>query len=441
MTPRLPLKVAWQRLCNSYYGWRITALAALAIMLTGPGQTIGASVFVDHMIADLELSRSQVSLAYLYGTIGGAMALTLVGRSIDRFGVRWVMAVTGVLFGIAIAGMSGVTGFVSLTIGFVGIRLLGQGVLNLTATTSVAFWFEERRGLALGIATAAGAGLMSLVPLIVNYSIGHIGWRGTWLAIAPVVGTSIVVIALVGMRNSPAELGLEIDGKKPPCSDSDAIDDESGAYNKGVTATAVSHYSTRGEALRSLAFWAIVTVAGSNSLIVTGLIFHQVSLLGEQGLTPSQAAATFVPLSLASLCAQFAAGALTDRFSARQMLIVAMASLLIAMFLLRIVAPGPLTIVYAIVLGASTGMVKPIEATLTPRIYGLRHIGSIRGVLLSINVTASALGPYALAVGFEHFGAYGPALLILSALPVLAIIAISLARIPDGPTPRSRPAN
>ena len=43
--------------------------AVLAAGLTGPGQTIGVSVFIDHFVEDLALSRPLVSTAYLIGTL------------------------------------------------------------------------------------------------------------------------------------------------------------------------------------------------------------------------------------------------------------------------------------------------------------------------------------------------------------------------------------
>jgi hypothetical protein len=52
--------------------WAVLAAAVALQALTGPGQTVGVSVFVDHLVADLELSRSAVSAAYLVGTLAGA---------------------------------------------------------------------------------------------------------------------------------------------------------------------------------------------------------------------------------------------------------------------------------------------------------------------------------------------------------------------------------
>jgi hypothetical protein len=59
------------RAATRFSGWRIVALAAFALGMSGPGQTAGVSVFVDPMMTSLDLTRSQVSTAHLVGTLGG----------------------------------------------------------------------------------------------------------------------------------------------------------------------------------------------------------------------------------------------------------------------------------------------------------------------------------------------------------------------------------
>ncbi len=71
-----------------YYGWTLLAAATLGMFMTAPGQTLGVSVFLDRIIADLGLTRSTVSLLYTIGTLTGALALPWVGRFIDRRGPR-----------------------------------------------------------------------------------------------------------------------------------------------------------------------------------------------------------------------------------------------------------------------------------------------------------------------------------------------------------------
>lgn len=113
--------------------WAMLVAAVVLQGLTGPGQTIGVSVFVDHLVADLDLTRSAVSVAYLVGTFTGAASMPAAGRLIDRRGVRWAASCFGAAFGAVLVAMAGVTGFVTLLIGFAGARALGQGALTLTA--------------------------------------------------------------------------------------------------------------------------------------------------------------------------------------------------------------------------------------------------------------------------------------------------------------------
>jgi hypothetical protein len=52
---------------------------------------------------------------------------------------------------------------------------------------------------------------------------------------------------------------------------------------------------TRAQAVRTPMFWAVAGAVATTGMIGTGLAFHQIDLLGEQGLTPVQAAANFLP--------------------------------------------------------------------------------------------------------------------------------------------------
>ena len=55
-----------------FSGWRIAAFATVVLGLTGPGQTIGVSVFIDHFADDLELSKNAIAGGYAIGTLTGS---------------------------------------------------------------------------------------------------------------------------------------------------------------------------------------------------------------------------------------------------------------------------------------------------------------------------------------------------------------------------------
>ena len=86
-----------------FYGWRIVGLASLVGALTGPGQSIGVSVFREAMAFDLGTSDTAVSTAYMVGTLGASTALPRLGRWIDEVGVRQAMTVIAVAFALVLA--------------------------------------------------------------------------------------------------------------------------------------------------------------------------------------------------------------------------------------------------------------------------------------------------------------------------------------------------
>ena len=117
--------------------WFVVGSGAATLIATAPGQTAGVSAFIDPMIAGLGIERPAISTAYLVGTLFGAAVLPLIGRAVDRFGALRSTAVIAVFYLAAVFGMSRVTGVASLTLGFMGLRSMGQGALGLVAVTVV----------------------------------------------------------------------------------------------------------------------------------------------------------------------------------------------------------------------------------------------------------------------------------------------------------------
>lgn len=391
-----------------YSGWRILGLAILTAALTGPGQTIGVSVFVDSFIADLDLSRSAVSTAYLVGTMTAATALPWVGRRIDSLGVRRGMTAIGVAFALALVLMSQVAGFVTLAAGFVLIRMLGQGSLTLVSTVAVTLWFERRRGLVLGV-LATGAGmLMSLVPVGSNALIDSIGWRPTWAVLAVVVATTVVPIGWFGMIDRPSDLGLFPDGADTPPNSKTRL---------------LTRSFTRAEAVRTVRFWILVSASAATAMLVTALNFHQISLLGDAGLTTSEAAAMFLPQFLGTAVAGLVFGWISDRLTGRTLVPLAMTVLAVTLLFAGTLAGGPTVLLYALLLGASGGAMRSVGSTLLPRWFGTDHIGSISGLSTFVGVAASSMGPVAYSIARDATGTYTTASLVFVAIPVFVSIA------------------
>ena len=143
-----------------YYGWVIAVVSTLGFLFSIPGQTMGMAVFSDEFIRVFGLTRTELSTAYLLGTVGSALLLTRAGRWYDRFGARVMLVaastvlgltllVIGILDGVAQA-MAAALGlplawvsFPLILLGYFGVRFSGQGVLTSASRNVLLVWFEK----------------------------------------------------------------------------------------------------------------------------------------------------------------------------------------------------------------------------------------------------------------------------------------------------------
>ena len=405
----------WSRSPQGFYGWHVTVYAALVLVATAPGQTVGVSTFIDPMIADLGLERSTISGAYLVGTLGGALALPRIGRLVDRVGARRCMLGFGAAFGAVLVTMSLVGGFAGLLLGFLAIRSLGQGALGLTATTVAARWFERRRGRALGMVSAVGSAGISLVPLLSEMVISAHGWRTAWIVMGVAVWLVVLPVAAWGVRDDPADLGQRPDGDAPA---------------PDGTFTPLPSGLTRRQAFAEPYFWVLTAGVAVSGLLSTAVAFHQISLLGDRGLSSAAAAANFLPQTAAGLVMTLVVGHLIDRVDVRVVVVLAMGLHTLALVWLTFVRPGWSAVAFGMAIGAAGAAIRITEAAAIPAYFGVTHLGYIRGFVASVSVGSTAFGPLLFALGHDLAGSYRPVVLLGAALPLLVTAAALALRPP-----------
>lgn len=387
----------------------------MVLVATAPGQTVGVSTFIDPMIAELGVDRATISGAYLIGTLTGALALPRMGRAIDRYGVRRCMFIVGAGFGAVLVLMSLIGGLVGLLLGFMGIRSLGQGALGLTATTAAARWFERRRGRALGVVSAVGSAGISFVPVLAEIVISAQGWRTAWVVMGVAVWLIVLPAAAWGIRNDPSELGQLPDGDRP------AAGHPHGAPRWGLT---------RRQAFAEPYFWVLTAGIAVSGLLATAVGFHQISLLGERGLSSAAAAANFIPQTVAGLVATLLVGSLIDKVDVRYVVAISMGLHSVALVWLTVVTPGWSAIGFGLAIGAAGASIRITEAAAVPAYFGVMYLGSIRGFVAAIGVGSTAFGPLLFAIGRDLTGSYRAVLLSSAVLPVVVAVVGLIKRPP-----------
>jgi MFS family permease len=378
----------------------------LGLIMTSPGQTYAVSIFIEHFIQDLSLSRTTVSALYTGATLLGSFTLPFWGRLVDRRGARRVVALVSVLFGLACIYMGAVQNALMLGFGFVFIRMLGQGSLGLVSQTVINQWWVRRRGLVMGLSGFSLAVLgMGFFPNLVYWLIAQVGWRLAYPILGMLLILGMAPLGWVLYRSRPEAYGLCPDNEAP-CEPDEAKDARPGEQTDWTVQ----------QAMRTHAFWITLIAAASFTMISTGLFFHMVSIFNSRGLPPAVAASVFAPIAIAAAVTNLGAGIAMDRWQVK--LFIPMALLIQAGSLVMLPYLSSLAGAYlfGVLLGATNGTFRAISAVIWPSYYGRAHLGSIYGFTTAAGVLGAALGPLPFGIVYDLWGTYQPALYSLAAL-------------------------
>ena len=117
-------------------------------------------------------------------------------------------------------------------------------------------------------------------------------------------------------------------------------------------------------------FWLLAVPLAAVPFAVTALVFHQISILGEQGISPGIAAGIFIVFALASAAATSLSGFLTERLGPRKPLGISLGLLLLGVIGLQVASTPLLAAGYAAVVGAAAGIQGVVAGTIWAHYYG-----------------------------------------------------------------------
>jgi MFS family permease len=405
----------------------IIATGAALVALSGPGQTVGFSVFVDPVTESFGISRSQLTAAYLVATLAAAPVGMLLGKRLDRHRLATMIRVVGGCLALALVLTAASPGLPVLALGVFGLRAFGQTGLTLTASVFVARAISDRRGAALGWLTAIGGAAITMTPLLASRLIPLVGWRATWLVLAAVVLAGSFGLAATASRSDrrrrlPADEIAPGLVTEPPLVDSVI---EPAAVTADVEGTADPRQRRWAFAVVTAGF---ATVGG----VGTALGFHQVAVLGERGLTPGQAATNFLPQSLAAAAVAVVVGRLVDRVPGRLVVPSVMVLLVAALSALRLVSTPATAVLFGVLLGAAAAANGASEGALLVRWTGTATLGRLRGRMMAVVVASTAIAPLWFTLLADAVGSFSRAATVTMVLPMGVAVLALMAPLPPG---------
>jgi OFA family oxalate/formate antiporter-like MFS transporter len=413
-----------------FYGWYIVGTGFLANIASSFALASTLSIFLKPLTAELGISRGVFSLLRSGEGIIGALIAPFVGTLVDRYGGRWLIVIGTaiVAVGYLILGyVQTFTQFVIVRLTFVtfGDAMMGSMVVNII----IAQWFLRRRGRALAI-SSMGVGFAKVcMPIVAASLMLWFGWRETWMVFGLVTLVLGVVPALLFVKRSPEAMGFLPDGMEPSISSADPR----AKQNRPAMDIATNQDLewTRGEAVRTGAFWLLVITFGIAGVGVTGLNLHVYPYVSDRGYPPMVAAAVMSVIASMQLFSPLAWGLLAERIDVR---VAAMLR-----FVVQAIGLGLATLtsdifwlyagffLYGIGLGGN--MVLP--EILWANYFGRRSLGKVRGLGMLISQALAAVGPPFFGFLFDATNGYGLSFAIFGAALVTSAVLSLMLRPPE----------
>lgn len=414
-----------------FYGWNILLWGVIGTLLSAPGQTTGVSAFTEPLLGALNISRLDLTLAYMIGTITSSFVLTPAGKLFDRLGARWMGSASCFMLGVVLLILSqadhiarAVGGLLPqpiatvtvMTILFFLLRFSGQGVLTLCSRNMVMKWFNRRRGMVSGITgVAVGFGFAN-TPRIFHWVIEQTNWSETWFAIALVWMFIFTPLIWIFFRDNPEDCGLIPDGRR---------------FKKAERKNqAIHHPFTLPEARRTLTFWVFGLALTLQSLYITALTFHIESIFSEAGMDGSRGFAMFSAAAPVGVVSALLGGWLSDRLALRYFYKIFLLTMAGSMTGFILLSPQWIPLII-ICFGITSGLFGLLMGITWPKYYGREHLGAISGLSMSMLVFGSAVGPILFSLSLRFFDSYRAGLFACLTVTLLLFAASFFAHNPQ----------
>ena len=350
----------------------------------------------------------------MFGTILASLPQTYIGQLADRIGIRKTLFMIVSLFSLACIFISQVSSLGMLFFAFFFLRMLGQGALELLSANMLPMWFRKSLGTVSGIKNVIVSLMIGVVPIGVLALIGIVGWRQTYIFSGASVFLILLPLIYFLYINKPEEIGEVIDGNK-------LLDSQ-----KSDTSDAENELTLK-EAMRTRAYWILSLSRAVWAAIATAIAFNLLPIFNAKGLSNEEAAASFLILMVLSAFFQIFGGVIADRIELRWMSFGSMGLYGLAIGALIYMPNNLVLLVYTLILGLSQGLFGGLENTVWVRYFGRKHLGKIRGSVLTASVAGSSVGPFLMGISYDMSGDFFISLawfaIILFALSIAGIWA------------------
>ncbi|SHI90498.1 Sugar phosphate permease [Dethiosulfatibacter aminovorans DSM 17477] len=407
-----------------YYGW-VVVFACFLINFVNTGLLVYTfSLFVLPVSTALAKSPTQIVLAASLFTAAFAIISPMIGKQLEKGRIKQLLIAGAILNGGGFMLLSKVNTlsmfYICYTIVGVGAAIVGPAVHS----TLPAYWFEKKRGLAVGIANV-GAGAGSIIaPMVITATMTSYDWRMGFFVLGAI--SAVILCALVFIiKTKPSEIGLYPDGLTK-----EEFDAQPAAERP------VLEGLTRPQAFKTSAFWMICISFLFIGVAQLGVLQNQAAFLIGIQFDMSVAARALAYIGSMSILSKFIFGWLADKFHYKLVFLFGNILLVSGIIMLANVTSESNFVymaVYAILFGLGIGSWYPIAGVIVGKTFGVKFYAAIYGFIFSIRAIGDIFGaPSISAIAGTRGYSFG--FLCAAACACVSVVLIMLIQTPKAYT-------
>lgn len=381
--------------------YKVTATGFLSLFSIVGIMFYGLPFFFDIWVKDFGWSRATVTSGNFVGkVIVGPLFGFAAGWFIDRFGPRRLMLSGITMVGVAVMGL-GMMNSLGQFYAFYFLIALGYMFGGpLPNQVLISRWFDKARGKAMGIAyLGIGIGGM-LVPQVAKWFNIQVGWRYSLVAL----GIIIIAVAFPMawfVKENPSDITEKAKTQEPKISLSSI--------------------------LKSKSFY-LLAIGSMCSIGAVAGVSQNLKLFLSLDLKYTQTeAANVMSLVLgASIIGRLLMGWLADRYAKKYVMILIYSIVSLSILLLYTTATAEAIYIFAFLFGIGLGGDYMIIPLMAAELFGVKVMGRVMGLVLTVDGIAEALGPILAGALRDKTGSYATGFMALIVLSVIGCLAVAM---------------
>ncbi len=395
---------------DSRYSWLRLGVCLMIGSIAGVGMW-SVVLVMPAVEAEFGADRGTVSLAYTATMLGYAFGNFFLGRMIDRFGAALVIGASGAVLAAGFAAAALAPGL-QVLMAAQGV-LIGIGSAGAFAPliADISHWFMRWRGIAVAVCASGNYVAGAVWPLALKGPIETFGWRPSYLAVAVIVGVTMIPLSLL-LRRRPPE----------------------GVMGATIRRGASAPHQT---ALSPGALTALLSVAGIGCCMAMAMPqVHIVALCADLGYGVSAGADMLALMLGAGIASRLASGFLADRIGGVATLLIGSIGQGLAL-ILYVPAEGLASLyVVSLIFGLAQGGIVPSYAVIVREYLPPREAGTRSGFVIMMTVLGMAMGGWLSGAIYDWTGSYTLAFVngvgwnVVNLAAILAVIWFGRGRSP-----------